>query len=367
MEFIRQIIEKTITNINGIESENELFIRLGIGLALFILLVIFRNKISKLIVFISTKTIARKSKVAQNAMIDSLTKPIAVLVGALGFYSATEIVAPSGEIRSFAVKVLKLFLIFVVAWSAVSFINSDYSIFMKNDDSKTKKTALAFISNLIKVIIILIALLLVLEQFGISATRIFATLGIGGVAIAFACKDAVENMISGFIIIFGKPFEVDDCINIDGQFCTIDDIKIRTTRLKMIDGSEKIYPNTTMVNSPILNYSRMEKRAFEETLWFNYSYSGDEINKICQDLREIILGYDSVLKDDVRVNFLSFGEHALEVTLFFYVTETATPQYQELKNKINIDIKNYVNDNNIEMSFDSQTVYFGNELSLKNK
>lgn len=367
MDKLNYVLGKLVNSIEGVESDSEMLLRLGIGLAVFIACTIFRNQISKFIVYICTKTLARKSNTVQRSLADSLTKPLSMFVLVLGIYTSTEIVAPTGEIRNGAVLILKLGLIFFVSWAGINLINSDLTDLFNGDDSKSKKTAVAFISNLIKASICIIAVLLVLEQFGISATKIFAALGIGGVAVAFACKDAVENMLSGFIIIFDKPFEVDDCIKIDNKVGTVEDIKIRTTRLRMVDGSEKIYPNMTIANAPIINFSRMEKRSLEETLWLNYAYSGEDVERICAELKEVILTNDSVVPDDVRVNFTSYGEHALEISLFFYVTTVPYAEYQQLKSKINADIKNYVNKNDVQLAFDSQTVYFGNELSVKTK
>lgn len=106
--------------------------------------------------------------------------------------------------------------------------------------------------------IICIGALLVLELLGYSATRIFAALGIGGVAVAFACKDAVENLISGFIIVFNKPFRVGDFITVGELSGTVEDIAVRSTTLRALDGSRYVLPNTALTNQSIVNYADME-------------------------------------------------------------------------------------------------------------
>ena len=113
----------------------------------------------------------------------------------------------------------------------INFINSDFSFVLKDDDSKTKKTAVNFISNLIKIAVIISALLM-LEQFGVSATRVFAALGIGGVTLFWLAAMLLLKIFSGFIIIYDKPFEVDDFIKIDNEVGQVEEIKIRTTRLR---------------------------------------------------------------------------------------------------------------------------------------
>lgn len=353
--------------IEGVDSDAEMITRICIGLGILVVISIFKNKISRAIVWLCTKTIARNSRNAQRALIDCLTRPLAVFLVVLSIFASSEIIAPGGAVRSPFLVVLKLGLIFCTAWFTIGFIGSDFSFFLNgDDDSKTKKTAVAFIGNLLKAIVAIVAGLLVLEQFGVSATRIFAALGLGGVAIAFACKDAVENMLSGFIIIFSKPFEVDDCIQIDGEVGDVEDVQIRTTRLRMVDGSQKIYPNTTIANTAIVNLSRMQKRAIEETLCINYKHSGDDVKAFCDGIKQILAKNEHILQDDIRVNLLNYGESALEITMFFYTDIVTIAAYQEFKGELNAEIKNYADSSNIDLAFNSQTLYFGDELMIKN-
>ena len=248
----------------------------------------------------------------------------------------------------------------------INFINSDFSFVLKDDDSKTKKTAVNFISNLIKIIVVIISALLMLEQFGISATRVFAALGIGGVAVAFACKDAVENLLSGFIIIYDKPFEVDDFIKIDNEVGQVEEIKIRTTRLRMTDGSQKIYPNTTVANSAIINLSRMSHRLVNETLGIEYKHCAKEIDAFCNKLRSLINSYKEVDKTDVRVNFVNYSDSSLDIEVFFYADIVPLAEFFDFKTKFNCDVKALAESMNIDFAFDSRSLYFANELKIKN-
>lgn len=365
LETVFSLLKKMADSIEGVESEREMLIRLVTALAVVVLSVIFRNKLSQGVIWIITKVFFRKSKNAQSAINESLSKPLSYFLCFLGLYIGTEIAVPTGKIVGTALLILKLAFICLTAWFAVNLINSDYSFTHKGDDSKARKTAEKFINNVLKAVIAVIAGLLVLEQFGISASRIFAALGIGGVAVAFACKDTVENMLSGFIIIFDKPFEVDDFIEINGDSGTVTDIKIRSTRLMGIDGCEKVYPNTVIAGSSITNWSKMDKRAFSETLWISYSHNAEEIDKFCTDIKKIILDNENVIADDVRVNFTQYGTHALEIGLFFYVKTVAMPDFLRVKNDINIAIKEYADSSDMELAFESKTVFFGNELSIK--
>ena len=358
-------LTKLMELIDGIESEREMLIRLIIAVLTVALTSAFRNQISRAISALFCRLFLRKSQNLSKAVKSSVYKPLSYFSVVMGLYIGTEVLFPSGNVHNAAAIILKLCFICLSAWFGINLINSDYSANVNDDISNSKKTALKFINNILKIVIFTVALLLVLEQFGISASKLFAALGIGGVAVAFACKDMVENMLSGFIIIFDKPFEVGDFIELNGGKGTVTDIKIRTTRLMGVDGCEKVFPNTTMANSSITNWTKMQKRAVDETISINYSATGDEIGEICEGIKEIILKNENVLTDDVRVNFIDFGNHALEINVFFYVDKTAVAEYLRVKNDINIALKNYFDSQNISLAFESKTVYFGDELKIQ--
>lgn len=354
----------------GAKSGQEMLVRLIIAGVILVLFVLFNTKISKALSHIACKILFSKSEKAQKAIKDSLVKPLSYFVSISGFYTALEIALPKlsendGKIQTILLLLVKISFIVLTAWFGVNFINSDYSIQDKLDSSVATKSAMKFINNFLKWAIVVIAVLLVLEQFGISASKLFAALGIGGVAVAFACKDMVENMLSGFIIIFDKPFDVDDFIEINGDSGTVTDIKIRTTRLIGVDGCEKVYPNTTMANAIITNWTRMEKRAIKEDISVNYSSSSEKLNEICVGVKELLKNHEGVLDDDIRVNFTEFSNHALTISLFFYVDKVKAPEYFALKNDINVELKKYFDENNVDLAFESKTLYFGDELKIK--
>ena len=357
------VIEKIINLIDGVENERELLIRLAVAVGLIAVVAVFRNKIASAFAALISKLFSKSSEKVRRSVKESLSRPLAFFAVILSLYAASEILAPTGQVRGWFLTLLKIGFIVFAGWFGINFINSDYSV-ADDSSSKSKKTAVKFMSNILKALIAIIAALMVLEQFGISATKIFAALGIGGVAVAVACKDTVENLLSGFIIIFDKPFEVDDCIEVDGVTGTVEDITIRTTRLRCLDGSEAVYPNTAMANAKITNWTRINKRLFHETLWINYCHTQQEIENFCQGLRQVISGFDSVLQDDVRINFTDYGTHALEISMYFYVSTVKYPEYLELKSKINCAVKNFADSCGIKLAFTSNTVYFGDELKI---
>ena len=168
-DSLNKVLSKLVTSIEGVKNEREMLLRLIIGLAVFLLLAVFKKQISKAVVWLCTKTLARKSELAQKALVDALSTPLSFFVLVLGIYVGTEIIAPSGEIRSPVLLIFKLGIIFSIAWFLINFINSDFSFVLKDDDSKTKKTAVNFISNLIKIIVVIYGIVIVIHMVSMGS------------------------------------------------------------------------------------------------------------------------------------------------------------------------------------------------------
>lgn len=353
------LLTKITNKIGGVESENEFLIRVGISVGIVLLIVALRNFISGGILKLAEKFTNKKQSEAISHILASLKKPLSLIVASISICIVCRIIAPSGELDNFALYVIKIGLIIGICWAAVRCLNNETVSLshLHDEDSKTKQTVLRFVSNVSKITIICIGALLLLELFGFQASRIFTALGIGGVAVAFACKDAVENLISGFIIVFNKPFSVGDYITVDEKSGTVEDITVRATTLRAIDGSRYVLPNTMLTSQEVTNFAEMEKRLVTETFCLNYKHTTEEIKAFEQKLRSLIEKNDKVLLDDVRINFTEYAADGMNISVFFYITDTVYSDYLTTKNQLNLEIKQLIDKENIDIAYNSSTIY----------
>lgn len=134
----------------------------------------------------------------------------------------------------------------------------------------------------------LVALML-LAQLGVNVTAIVAGLGITGLALGFAAKDTLENFISGVTILLDKPFKVGDTIRIEDVYGTVDDISLRSTRVRTPANRLLVMPNTLMINQKLINYSR--ERFLRVDVDFGIAYKED-----IDEARQVVL--DTLANDD---------------------------------------------------------------------
>lgn len=367
---IPQFVENLRKNLQGIESAQEFLIRTLVALGVVAVLILIRNALSGAVLALIGKLFFRRKRRAQALIKDGLKKPLAFFLILSGISLGLQIIAPAGELHKIALFLLKAGAIVCTCWGGVRLLNGEldnYTFDTAAGEDKTRLTAFRFISNVAKIVIICIGALLVLELLGYSATRIFAALGIGGVAVAFACKDAVENLISGFIIVFNKPFRVGDFISVGDVSGTVEDIAVRSTTLRALDGSRYVLPNTALTNQNIINYADMEKRLIDQTFTLHYKHSRKDIERFEQKLQALLQADPAVVPDDIRTNFVTYGAHGMDVQVYYYVTAPSIVEFGQIKNRINLQIKGLLDREGFELAYNSATVYLEQETEESKK
>lgn len=115
----------------------------------------------------------------------------------------------------------------------------------------------SLISKTYRILAIILIGVMVLAQFDVNVTALLAGLSIAGVAIGFAAKDTVENFISGITILLDKPFAIGDVIEVDGTYGTVEDLTLRSTRVRTLNRQVMVLPNLQMVNQKVINFSML--------------------------------------------------------------------------------------------------------------
>ena len=122
------------------------------------------------------------------------------------------------------------------------------------------ETLANFITVLVRFFAILFGIFAVLSVFGINVSGILAGVGLGGLAISLAAKDTLSNLIGGISIVLDRPFQIGDFVAVDAMSGTVEDIGLRSTRLRTLDDTVVIMPNDKVINNSVINYSKIRRR-----------------------------------------------------------------------------------------------------------
>jgi len=208
---------------------------------------------------------------------------------------------------------------------------------------------------ILKIILWAIGLILVLGNLGIDVTSLIAGLGIGGIAIAFALQNILEDIFSSFSIYVDKPFRVGDYIVVGKDSGTVEKIGLKTSRLRTLSGEELVVSNKELTNARVQNFRKMESRRDSFTLGIVYDTPSEKLEKVPQIIEEILSGFDNL--EFVRCKFTEFGDSSLNFDVVYLVNSKDFDLFAEMKQKINFEIYKRFKRENIEFAYPTQTVF----------
>lgn len=341
--------------INEIFAAYGTYINIAIGTAVFILFTMFRNKLASLLLGITGKIIFAKYPQRRQGYKNSLMHPVAIYFIVLGLFLGIIINYNHTIIRD----TFKIVSVLITCWCIISFISENLVDYLgtKSGDPKVNGIAVKFVSNLLKALTVCIAIVMVISELGYNINGLLTGLGVGGLAVSLAAQDSLKSMISGFVIMFDKPFDVGDFIETSDFSGTVEDITMRSTRVRKLDDTIVAVPNTKLADSLITNYAKLTKRLVEFKIGLLYSTSADVLKECKKEIYEFLAGHEKVEDSSIRVRFCEFDGSSLNLQIRCYITITNLEEYYAFVEELNFAIKEIIEKNDTDFAYPTQSVY----------
>lgn len=224
-------------------------------------------------------------------------------------------------------------------------------------DLGTGKALAHFLTSILQAFIFLVAATIVLDILGYNINGVLTALGLGSLSFALAGQDIVSNIFGGIIIITERPFEIGDWVKTADVEGSVEDISLRSTKIRTLDDALTVVPNQKFTSAAITNWTRLNRRLSQFTLGFAYATPADTLQLVCADLRGMLAAHPQVLPDTVQVRFLEFGASSLDVFVQFYVKTTQIAEYRAVREEINAKILEILQTRGASLAFPSRSVY----------
>jgi len=193
---------------------------------------------------------------------------------------------------------------------------------------KTDPELALLLGRIVQWAIIVGVLLFSAQQVGVDITAILTGLGILGFTLGFALQDVSKNFIAGLLLLLQQPFELGDTIQVSGFTGTIIDINLRDTEIRTTDGLRVRIPNGEIFTQPVLNFTGAKKRRLQIVVGVSYETDLEKTKNIAL---KAIQGIPGVLADpDIDLRFESFGDFAIQMSIFYWFDAEKTGYSQAL-------------------------------------
>lgn len=213
----------------------------------------------------------------------------------------------------------------------------------------------------LKLVMAVILFLVALQTVGVNVTALVAGLGIGGIAVALAVQSVLGDLIASFSIVLDKPFVVGDSIAVDKVSGTVEEVGLRSTRIRSLSGEQVIMSNTDLARSRIYNYKRMAERRIAFTIGVEYGTPSASLREIPAMIRQVITETPNTRFD--RSHFATMGEQSLLIESVYYVMSPEYSLYMDIQQHLNMEIIRRLEDMQVRIAIPGRTVVFLNDGS----
>jgi MscS family membrane protein len=347
---MKEFFEKTFYHNTVGDWAISLAIIIGAIVAGKILYWIFGNIFKKL----TSKT---KTKI-DDIIVDMIEEPVVLALTIAGlWYGLHRLHFPEGWYVWMG-KVYHILIAVNITWLVARLIDAiieEYVVpLTEKTESDLDDQILPVVRKSLKVAIWILGIIVALNNAGYDVGALIAGLGIGGLALAMAAKDSVSNIFGGVMIFTDKPFKVGDRIKINGYDGTIEEVGLRTSRMRTLEGRLVTIPNSQFTGNMVENVTLEPTRKVVLNLGLTYDMTPDQMQKGIDLLKEIA-GSDKNVEDNYLVSFNAFGDFALGILFIYHIKKDS--DILDTQTAINMEILKQFNDNGLDMAFPTQTIY----------
>lgn len=294
-----------------------------------------------------------------DVLVDTLEKPVIFAIAIFGFYLGMQQLNMTPDISLLVYNADKVLIVICITWFVTRLVNAIVEQYMEPaiemSDSKSKKQLLPIITKVITITIWMIGVIVAFDAIGYNLAGLIAGLGIGGLAFALAAKDYLQNIFGGISVFTDKPFAIDDRIKIDGFDGKVEEIGIRSSRIRTLSGSLVTIPNSMFISNSVENVALEPTRKIMLRLGLTYATSPEKMKESMAILKEIVADNQDIITDEPIVFFENFADSSIVILFIYYIRKEADIPLAQ--NKINLEILERFDKAELDFAFPTRTIH----------
>lgn len=260
---------------------------------------------------------------------------------------------------------LNILMFAFIAWLGLKiidkFIDKLTAAIKKRDDNNLLVRFMPLLRKVSKIVFVLIFIVFILQMYGFSVSTLVTGIGVGGVVFGLAAQKTIINIFGSVSLIVDNAYKVGDyiCVNmalggkdVEGY---VEDITLRSTKIRNLDGTIYNLPNGNISDSVVKNYTQMKKRLFKEVINLTYSTTPEKIEQAKSICLEVLEAHPEVLGNH-SVELTALNSYSVDIQILSDMKPVGLVQWYKIRNDLLLEIFKRFNENGIEFAFPTQTV-----------
>lgn len=294
-----------------------------------------------------------------DVLLSTLGKPVTFLLFVVGATIGQELLTPTGGASRFLDHATTALIYIAAAWIVLRFADAFIKTYVErraeHSDSKLDDQIVPILHRIVKVTIFGLTFIVILDAFGYNVNAVIASLGIGGLAVAFAAKETIADIFGGFNIFTARPFIVGDAVEISDTTGKVEEIGLRYTRIRDFDGRLITMPNSDVASATVKNISSEPTRRVDMMIGLTYETTPQEMQDAINVTEETINSVPGVAADKTAVWFWEYGDSALQLKVKYFIEDMDNKF--DIRSQVNQAIQQAYEEHGFEMAFPTRTVH----------
>jgi MscS family membrane protein len=292
--------------------------------------------------------------------------PVRLLIWVLVVNGSIDFISPTVTMRAIAQShVIMTIAVTWVIMRVIDYLIDRYALRVRKSGRAGAVALLKPLRNVIKTVIAIAAVLVILDNIGFRVTTILAGLGVGSLAVALAAQKTLEDVIGAITLYTSQPVRIGDFGRFGSTMGTVEDIAMRSTRIRTLDNTIVSIPNAEFSKLNIENFTKREKIWYHPRISLTYATTQGQIRAVIAEVEKLLRAHSKVLQDITRVRFAEMNDYSLDLDVFTYIDTKDYSEYLEIAEELNFQIMDAVEKAGASFAFPSQTMYLetGTEVS----
>ena len=328
--------------------------------ALFLVGAVLLRRFVTTFIFNQLKKLAAKTTTTlDDKLFPALEGPVATFVMVTGIFAALKVLKLSETAdRSIGYGSTVAFSL-VIFWALLRAF--DAVLDHVHEIAKAKQMGVAafmpWIKKTLVAVFVVLGVLLTVQSLGYNVSTILSGLGIGGLAFALAAQDTIANLFGSIVVAIDQPFKVGETVKIGANVGMVEDIGLRSTKLRLIDKSLIVMPNKMVASESIVNLSRFTGRRVEQVIGLTYETTAAQMEEVVGEFRRLILAEQEVDPTSVICYFRDCNASSLDIWMVYVVKDPDFHKHMQLRQRLSLAFMRTVETRGLSFAFPTQTVH----------
>jgi MscS family membrane protein len=352
LELFKEIWSEGIFGINVSE--------VIVGLFIFLFFYVLRRLFARFVINRLSKIVLKSNNKLDDTIVNVIEGPLKFLPVVIGFFIASSYIDFSLKVQSFIDLFNRSLITIFIFWLLHQLV-IPFSFLIKKFEEKISKPLVDWTLRGLKILIFILAIVAILELWGIKVGPVIAGLGLFGVAVALGAQDLFKNLISGIMILMERRFTIGDVILVSGEVeGVVEQIGFRSTLVRRFDSTPVMVPNFKFAEQSVTNYTRRYHRRIRWLIGLEYRTSTLQLKNIRDDIKKLIEQDENFAKNEntsyfVRVD--SFSDSSIDLLVQAFTVTNDWGEFLKIKESLAVKVIEICEKNEAGFAFPSQSLY----------